>query len=70
MNAVDSKRNAAVSNSSLLLYIDLLARNVVRRALVRVSRSAHERSVSEGVEICDSQVAWAAYRVRSTRPQA
>ena len=62
MNDVDSKRNAGVSNSSLPQSIGLLARSVVRLALVPVSRSAHERSANEDVEICDSRAVSAAYR--------
>lgn len=50
-NVVDSKRNGVVSNSSRPPSIDLLAKSVVRRASVQVSRSAPERSVSVGAEI-------------------
>jgi hypothetical protein len=66
MNDVDSKRSAGVSNSSLHQSIDLLARSVVRQASVLVSRSAHEKSGSEGAEICDSLVVWVAYRAKAT----
>jgi hypothetical protein len=46
-----TRRNGVVSNSSRPPSIDLLAKSVVRRASVQVSRSAPERSVSVGAEI-------------------
>jgi hypothetical protein len=56
MSVVDSKRSDVVNNSSLLLSIDPLVRNDARLALARVSRSAREKSVNVGVEICASLV--------------
>jgi hypothetical protein len=64
MSVVDWKRSDAVNNSSLHLCIDLPERSVVRLALARVSRSARERSVSAGAEICGYRVAWVVYRVK------